>query len=227
MANIHLNKGFLGVIMELEKKKYFDEEEFRRFFAAIDSLRPATPQKKRDKKADQLLFRLVLNYGLRTTEAVRLKLEDINELEKQIYIRRLKRKGNPGRWYDLPNDIMKLYQDWKKTRDKIPEAGRNPFLFVSQMSLNGQRRGPAEHLSHDQLYRRFKKYLGLAGLPMTFHPHALRHSCGVILAAKGYSAFDIQRRLGHASLSSTLCYVDLKGKEELERNKAMSEALKI
>jgi integrase len=63
--------------------------------------------------------------------------------------------------------------------------------------------------------------------PPTFHPHALRHSCGVILASKGYSAFDIQRRLGHASLSSTLCYVDLKGKEELERNKAMSEALRI
>jgi len=111
------------------------------------------------------------------------------------------------------------YQDWKKTRDKIPGAGQNPYLFVSQMSLKGRRRGQPEHLAHDQLYRRFKKYLVLAGLPPTFHPHALRHSCGVILASKGYSAFDIQRRLGHASLSSTLCYVDLKGKEELERNR--------
>jgi integrase len=124
--------------------------------------------------------------------------------------------------------VMRLYQDWRKLRDKIPGARQNPYLFVSQMSVNAGRRGQAErHLSHDQLYRRFKKYLVLAGLPSSFHPHALRHSCGVMLAVKGYSAFDIQRRLGHASLSSTLVYVDLKGKEELERNRAMSEALRI
>jgi hypothetical protein len=44
---------------------------------------------------------------------------------------------------------------------------------------------------------------------------------------KEYSALEIQGRLGHASLSSTLVYVDLKGKEELERNRAMSEAFKV
>jgi integrase len=120
-------------------------------------------------------------------------------------------------WSDLKGAGQ--YQDWKKTRDKIPGAGQNLYLFVSQMSLKGRRRGQPEHLAHDQLYRRFKKYLVLAGLPPKFHPHALRHSCGVILASKGYSAFDIQRCLGHASLSSTLCYVDLKGKEELEPNR--------
>jgi len=211
--------------MNLEKKKYFDEGEIRQFFAAIEKWKPNSTQKKQDKKMDLLIFRLALNYGLRITEAVNLLCADINEKEKQIFVRRLKRKGNPGRWYDMPADIMKLYLDWKKLRDKIPGLGQNPYLFVSQMSKNG--RGTEAHLSHDQLYRRFKKYLDLAGLPKTFRPHSLRHTCGVLLAAQGFNAFDIQRRLGHASLTSTMVYVDLKGKEELERNKAMSEALRI
>lgn len=211
--------------MELEKKKYFDEDEIRRLFLAIDGWKVVSPRRKRDKKMDQLLFRLALNYGLRISEAVGLRLADVNEKERQIFIRRLKRKGNPGRWYDMPEDIMKLYQDWKRFRDKMPGLGRNPFLFVSQMGLRCQ--GKTTHLSHDQFYRRFKRYLRAAELPASFHPHALRHTCGVLLAAQGFNAFDIQRRLGHASLTSTMVYVDLKGKEELERNKAMSEALKI
>jgi integrase len=211
--------------MDLEKRKYFDEDEIRQFFSAIENRKPTTPQKKRDKKMDLLIFRLALNYGLRTTEAVKLLWADINEKEKQIFVRRLKRKGNPGRWYDIPDDVMGLYLEWKKLRNKSPELSHNPYLFVSQMGRKG--RGTNAHLSHDQLYRRFKKYLELAGLPATFHPHALRHTCGVLLAGQGFNAFDIQRRLGHASLTSTMVYVDLKGKEALERNKAMSEALRI
>jgi hypothetical protein len=42
--------------MKLDKKKYFDKDELRRIFAAIENWKSKTPQKKRDKKPNNSIF---------------------------------------------------------------------------------------------------------------------------------------------------------------------------
>jgi len=51
--------------------------------------------------------------------------------------------------------------------------------------------------------RYFQRHLAAAGLPgMPFH--SLRHSCASLLAAQGYSAFDVSRLLGHSDVRLTI-----------------------
>jgi type 1 fimbriae regulatory protein FimB/type 1 fimbriae regulatory protein FimE len=42
-----------------------------------------------------------------------------------------------------------------------------------------------------------------ANLPLSVHPHMLRHSCGFYLANKGYDTRVIQAYLGHKNMQHT------------------------
>ena len=56
---------------------------------------------------------------------------------------------------------------------------------------------------------RFKKYVGLAGLPSRVSPHALRHSIAVHYLVNGAPISFVQRLLGHESLATTGIYTQL------------------
>lgn len=48
-----------------------------------------------------------------------------------------------------------------------------------------------------------------AGLPISVHPHMLRHACGFYLAAKGHDTRAIQAYLGHKNIQHTVRYTEL------------------
>jgi integrase len=52
--------------------------------------------------------------------------------------------------------------------------------------------------------RHFHRAVKDAGLPDTLRFHDLRHTCAAILIAQGWAAKQIQDRLGHASIRTTL-----------------------
>lgn len=49
----------------------------------------------------------------------------------------------------------------------------------------------------------------LAGLPLSVHPHMLRHACGFYLASKGHDTRAIQAYLGHKNIQHTVRYTEL------------------
>ena len=63
----------------------------------------------------------------------------------------------------------------------------------------------------------FKRVLKVAGLPLHFSPHSLRHSFASLLLQQGESPVYVQRQLGHASITLT---VDLYGRWLPMGNKA-------
>jgi integrase/recombinase XerD len=203
----------------VERVKYLNDAQLRGFFAAIEAERPKTPIKKTLKLRDLLLFEMMYFYGLREGEAVRLKLADLISDKRQVFVQRLKRRGQEGRAYDIPDEIARLLKRWLKERQMFPSAGENPYLFIGQKARDG-------HLAEDLVYGLFKKYALRAGLA-GYSPHSLRHACAVQLARKGHSAFAIRDYLGHATVLSTQGYVELHGPERRERDKAIAETLKI
>jgi len=203
----------------VERVKYLTDAQLRSFFAAVEAERPKTPIKKTLKLRDLLLFKMMYFYGLREGEAVRLKLADLISDKRQVFIRRLKRRGHEGRAYDIPDEIARLLKRWLKEREALASAGENPYLFIGQKVRDG-------HLTEDLIYSFFKKYAKRAGLTR-YSPHSLRHSCAVQMARKGISAFAIRDYLGHATVLSTQGYVELHGPERRERDKAIAETLKI
>ena len=74
--------------------KYLSDEEVSKFFAAV--------QKGKYVKRDLCLFHLMLAFGLRESEAISIRMEDLNldPNDPQILIRRVKQRNKRnGRFY--------------------------------------------------------------------------------------------------------------------------------
>lgn len=88
----------------------------------------------------------------------------------------------------------------RKVRQRYPNAY---FVFPNE-------RGGA--LSTGAIARIVKECGELVELPMTIHPHMLRHSCGYYLANQGLDTRLIQDWLGHRNIQHTVRYTKLNPK---------------
>jgi type 1 fimbriae regulatory protein FimB len=61
-------------------------------------------------------------------------------------------------------------------------------------------------LSRKRVWRAVQRYGMLAGLPLSTHPHMLRHACGYALADQGADTRLIQDYLGHRNIQHTVIY---------------------
>ncbi len=128
--------------------------------------------------------------GLRTGEAVNLKVKDIDG--KRMTIRIDHGKGRKDRYVMLSEKLhFALQEYWKVQR---PQG----WLFPGQ--------DPARHLSKDSVQRVFKKAKTKAGIIKQVTPHSLRHSFATHLMEDGTNIRVIQRLLGHKSIRSTEVY---------------------
>jgi site-specific recombinase XerD len=196
-----------------EKIKYLDETELRALFSVIKD------------KMHKALFKLMYRCGLRLTEAINLKVSDLDLDHKKVKVTRAKRKDN-FREHMLPLDDedVEILRRWLKAGEKhgATKAG-SPYLFLSQMN-----KGREGHIGAWQVQYLFRNYCEEAGRSAEkAHPHALRHSAGIMLAKKGMNVEAIRDWLGHANVISTEIYVRLAGKERQEVEEKALEAFKL
>jgi len=93
----------------------------------------------------------------------------------------------------------------KKKRYELGKAERT--VDGDDVVFNSQR---STKLNRTTVWRLFAKIAETAGLPASHrHPHVIKHTLGTLPAQKGASAFAIQQKLGHRSISSTAVYVNL------------------
>lgn len=182
--------------------KYLNEEQLKRFSDSV---------KAGKSIRDFVLFSLCLRYGLRVSELVGIKLQDINMEAEQITVHGL--KNGQVRTYDLTNgeecyrpdreDVLfqKLKQWIRNGRKKVDPKGMNPYLFPSAIYAD-------KSVTADSAKFAFKKYLALAGLPEEFSIHSLRHSCAMLLVRANWSGIRLQKYLRHSALQSTEIYFD-------------------
>jgi len=197
---------YMGVIMTQAKKpgrpvgtgkggviKYLNDDQLERFMKAA-----------RSSPRDDLLFSVMLYVGARVAEVASLKLDDVNIESRQVVIRGVK-SGNT-RVYTINGKLWKKYKRWLKERSKIEDSEKNPYLFITSHSVYD------EGISRDGIQWLFKKYAKQAGLE-GFSAHSLRHTTAIQRVRAGHSAVRIQKWLRQKSLTSTLRYFDLAGKE--------------
>lgn len=129
--------------------------------------------------------------GLRATEAVRLKVTDIDS--QRMTIRINQGKGRKDRFVMLSPKLLDLLREyWKAYRP-------TDWLFP------GPKTGrPLTRHTLNRLTERARKN---ARLPVALHPHVLRHSFATHLLDQGVNICVIQKLLGHRSLRSTSVYV--------------------
>jgi type 1 fimbriae regulatory protein FimB/type 1 fimbriae regulatory protein FimE len=158
----------------------------------VASLMKAAGSIGRHRHRDKTLVLIMYRHGLRVSEAIDLRWDQMNLRSGQIYVNRLK-NGKPSTHY-LEGDEMRAL---RRLRRDYPDG---PFIFVTE------RGGPLTRSTVNKLITRAGKD---ARFDFPAHPHMLRHACGYYLANKGIDTRTIQDYLGHISIAHTVRYTEL------------------
>lgn len=158
----------------------------------VDLMMKAARGNGRHGHRNLTLILLAYRHGLRVSELVALRWEQVDFGGGTIYINRLKHgvsSIHPLRGLEL-----------RALRQLQREYPNEPYLFVSE-------RGTA--LASATARGIISQAGKLAGLPFPVHPHMLRHACGFYLAANRHDTRAIQAYLGHKNIQNTVRYTEL------------------
>jgi type 1 fimbriae regulatory protein FimB len=181
-------KSDSGVVIDAHerRKDFLNETE-------IASLLEAA-KRGRHGIRDHLLVLMMYRHGLRVSEAIGLRRDDVSLDQARLWVRRLKQ----GLAVEQPiaGDELRALKRYLATR-----SDRLPWLFVSERNQSLTRQS-VNYLVATAAMR--------AGLP-SVNPHMLRHSCGFVLANRGYDLRLIQDYLGHRDPRHTVHYTRIAG----------------
>ena len=141
---------------------------------------------------DRTLFLLMFRHGLRVSEAISLRWDQVDLKAGLLHVQRLKHgvpSTHPLRGPEL-RALRQLRRDW-------PDGA---YVFVSE------RGGPMTASNVRKLIARAGEQARIA---FPVHPHMLRHACGFKLANDGHDTRSLQHYLGHKNIAHTVRYTDL------------------
>ena len=170
---------------DVRSREYLTREE-------VDALMSAAGKVGRHQLRDRILILMTYRHGLRVSEAVDLKWDQIDLKAGRIHVNRLK-NGNAATHFLEGDEIRAL-------RRVRREYAGSPFVFSTE------RGGPLSRSTVNKLVERAGR---LAGISFPVHPHMLRHACGFYLANRGVDTRTIQDYLGHKSIQHTVKYTQL------------------
>ncbi len=170
---------------DVRSREYLTREE-------VDALMSAAGKVGRHQLRDRTLILMTYRHGLRVSEAVDLKWDQIDLKAGRIHVNRLK-NGNAATHFLEGDEIRAL-------RRVRREYAGSPFVFSTE------RGGPLSRSTVNKLVERAGQ---LAGISFPVHPHMLRHACGFYLANRGVDTRTIQDYLGHKSIQHTVKYTQL------------------
>lgn len=163
----------------------------------------------RDKATLELLF----STGLRVSELVKLKKDNIN-LKKDEFT--VLGKGKKSRVVFLSEQARYWLKKYLELRRDM-----NPYLFVSHDKRTGSNKklkgGSLEDedkpITARSVQRSVQKYARAAGITKPVTPHTLRHSYATDLLQSGADIRSVQGMLGHSSITTTQIYTHITDKE--------------
>lgn len=166
------------------------QQEVKRLLNSVHNLKHRT------------ILTLIYSAGLRVSEAVRLKHDNIDQERQMIHI--VQSKGKKDRYTVLSNAAYTLLEQYRLTE---PIVG--PWVFPSGLA-NGK------HLTVRSVQYVFEKAKRAAGITKRASVHTLRHSFATHLLEAGTDLRYIQELLGHENLATTQIYTHV-SKRDISR----------
>jgi len=146
---------------------------------------------RRARQRDYLMVMTAYHCGLRVFELCDVRVEGVDLKSRILFVR--KGKNSKDRTVPIPVKLAELLKQWISDRT----AG---VLFTDP-------RGGHVDLAH---FRERLRFLAKrAGIARRTSPHTLRHTFATHLLQRGATVYEVQRLLGHSSLSATVIYLHL------------------
>ncbi|MEM4647883.1 MAG: tyrosine-type recombinase/integrase [Candidatus Pacearchaeota archaeon] len=140
-------------------------------------------------KKSRLIIKMLYYTGMRVSELINLKINDI-DIEKGEAI--IKGKGNKQRRIFLPSKLQQELKEW------ISERKDWIYLFSEKKPLTAR-----------NIQKILNKLVKSLGLKKKVTPHKLRHSYATHLLEAGVDIRTIQVLLGHSRIDTTQIYTHI------------------
>lgn len=151
---------------------------------------------------DKAIFELLYSCGLRISEAVELRLGDVDFDNDFI---KVKGKGDKERLVPLGSEAKRLLRKYlKESRPSILGERASDYAFISKKG---------SMLNRKSVWRLLKGYVDKTEIRKNITPHTLRHSFATHLVENGADLRSVQELLGHVDISTTQVYTHLARKE--------------
>jgi integrase/recombinase XerD len=175
-----------------------DADEVKKF---LDSIPHATALQLRDKA----MFELLYSSGMRVSEIVNLRLNDIDYEDRII---RCIGKGNKERLIPIGETSLYYLKAYiNSARSKIHKSNKktksNDFVFLNK---NGQK------ITRQGFWKILKKYEKKFNFEKNIYPHLFRHSYATHMLQNGADLRLVQELLGHCNISTTEVYTNINKK---------------
>ena len=167
----------------LKLPKVFSQIEIKKMFDVTPNIKHNT------------ILKLCYGLGLRVSEIINLKVQDIDSTTMQVFIERA--KGKKDRYVNLPESILpqlrKYYIEYKPKK----------YLFQGKFGDQYSCRSAQQIFKNALIKAKINKSLGI---------HSLRHSFATHLLEQGTDIRFIQELLGHNDIKTTLLYTQVNDK---------------
>jgi len=141
---------------------------------------------------DYALVRLLTDNGLRVSEALGIRLENVREQRGRVVVN-ITRKGAKTQDVVLAPATLEAVKAHAGDRTE-------GFLFAT---------ATGNALDRAHVYRILKRLAERSGLDASkVHPHVLRHTHATVAIEAGVPVHVVQRDMGHADIRTTMLYVD-------------------
>lgn len=223
----------IETVEELESKKknikYLEKEELGIFLNTA---------REHGLDNDFILFSILAYSGIRTGELLALKWSDINFDENTISITKTLYNPNNNkenyhlltpktrgsiRAIKIDSNVMRLLKIHKAQQNELKIYTRNKYIdndFVITKSS-----GHPEYIKTIQ--NRMQRLLKLSDIEKNVTPHSLRHTHTSLLIEAGVGIKEIQQRLGHTDIETTMnIYAHMTKNMEEKASQKFSELMK-
>lgn len=212
-------RAFFGFLKEL---KYIANNPMRKYpllkvrnsnietftMKQLRQLLNATDRRTFTGLRDYTFMLLIIETGLRLSEAESIEIDDVKMSEGQVFVRHT--KGAFHRYVPIQAKMKEQLRRYIKIRGTC-ETER---LFVT---LDGQ---PLKRSPMQKIVGRYGKKAGIKGVRCS--PHTLRHTFAKISIMNGAGVFELQKILGHSTMEMVRTYVNLYSNDVNERHRDFS-----